>query len=127
MVRDAFLIVFRSLARRYSACLAEVNRLGERNLNQIGVEVVDEIAALHKRFEELDCDDLDMRKIRAEIDAKETEKNQFYGQWNRVTYYVLGYEDIYGEDPEVLKAAEEWMKEQEALGVPISRLVNKIG
>jgi hypothetical protein len=43
-----------------------------------------------------------MDKIRARVDKVCTVKDEFWGQWNRVVEYVLIYEEILGEDPEVL-------------------------
>jgi len=112
MNREAFLATFRPLARRFDACLAEVYKLGYENVNLLDQAVMDEIASIYKRFQELELDGLDMKKDVHDKCQDEEPDTQFSGQWNRVIRYVSLYEKMFGKDPEVAKEIEEWKKAQ---------------
>jgi len=109
MVTGVFLIVFRSLARRFNACLAEIHRVGVDNPSELGCEVIDEIYAIHAEFMTVTLDDIDMEK---EIYSKLTDKSTetWANLWNRVVGFVYAYEDIFGEDSNLLRETEELRK-----------------
>jgi hypothetical protein len=111
MDRDRFLATFRPLERRFDACLAEIHKLGAENINLIGQDVMDEVAAIHARFMEIALNGIDMEKdVYSKLSDKDTET--FAGHWNRVVDFVYIYEDMFGRDPEILKEIEEWEKAQ---------------
>jgi len=116
MDRDTFLAVFRSLERRFDACLAEIHKIGADNIDQVIQAVGDEVKAIHARFMEFvgkGIDGIDMEKdVLSKIHDNDTET--FCGQWNRVADFVYAFEDMpnIGRDPAVLKDIEEWEKAQ---------------
>jgi hypothetical protein len=103
-----FLVQFRALARRFNACLAEVHRIGVESLDDLGQEVIDEVKAIHERFMEIRLDGLDMdTEIFSKMnDPRYTDTESFAGQWNRVVKFVVLYENMFGQDPELLVEAE---------------------
>jgi len=111
MKREVFLIEFRPLAKRYSDCLAEIHRHGIDKPDTLDAWVIEEIKAIHDRFMEISLDDIDMKTVIWDR-MTDPDTESFPGQWNRITDFVIHYEEILGEDPEINAEYEEWKKER---------------
>ena len=112
LTEKPFVSAIWSLTRRFDDCLSEVYKIGYENAHLIPTSVKSEIAAIYKRFQELELTGIDMKKeVHDKIQDTEPD-TQFSGQWNRVIRYVNLYEGMFGKDPETLKEIEEWKKAQ---------------
>jgi len=45
-------------------------------------------------------------------DKRYTDTKSFSGQWNRVVKFVVLYEKMFGQDPDLLAEAEAWRASQ---------------
>jgi hypothetical protein len=109
-----FLVQFRALARRFNVCLAEVHRLGVESLDDLSQEVIDEVKAIHERFMEIRLDGLDMdTEIFSKMnDPLYTDTESFVGQWNCVVKFIVLYENMFEQDPDLLAEAKAWKERQ---------------
>lgn len=107
-------IAFRAQEKRWNRCFGQIVAV-DYDMDEIPIEVREEIREVHERLMKItkDAEWVEGIDIKTQVRDKVTETNtdEFYGQWNRSTEFVLAYQEIFGgQDPELLAEAEEWKK-----------------
>jgi len=117
LYREAFIILFRHNAKRFNTCLAEVYRIGLDNVSLLGCEYIETIKSIHDVFMTNYPKDDDNNRhgdVDEFVEKTDRDSTSFAGQWNRVVAYIVAYEKIFGEDPELIERAKKWEEAQNA-------------